>query len=104
MNLHSAVKGKKRLVTKEPNLGLKDQSICFTGAVPGFTRSQLERLCKKHKAVFQKGVTSTTTLVVKGDSKYGEGRTTVKEQKARDRGVKIISAKEFLTRIGKIGP
>ncbi|MCR9222894.1 MAG: BRCT domain-containing protein [Hyphomonas sp.] len=70
---------------------LKGKYICFTGAVEGFTRADLEQMATEYGFTFMNSVTRATNLVVKGER---PGKT--KLDKAFNNGVRIISAEDFI--------
>lgn len=73
------------------------QSVCITGAVPGYTRVQLERKLRDLRAFPMKKVTSTTNLLV-ADAVLSQNNS--KYRDAVRLGVPIISPNEFLKAIG----
>ncbi|PIQ81607.1 MAG: DNA ligase (NAD(+)) LigA [Candidatus Omnitrophica bacterium CG11_big_fil_rev_8_21_14_0_20_64_10] len=74
---------------------LQGEIVVFTGELERYTRSKAQELVRRHGGRVGSGITKKTTLVVAG-SDAGS-----KAEKAGELGVKIISEKAFLKRIGE---
>jgi BRCT domain type II-containing protein len=74
---------------------LKGANICFTGALPGFTRAELEAMATEYGFNFHNTVTRATNILVAGEK---PGDTKVK--KARDLGIKVWTADDFIMMLG----
>ncbi|MDR2508513.1 MAG: hypothetical protein LBC50_00045 [Candidatus Ancillula sp.] len=73
------------------DLPLSSQVVVISGSIPGYNRYEARDLVESLGGVSTSSVTSKTTLLVADDSS-----TSSKVQKAKQLGVRIISADEFL--------
>lgn len=75
---------------------IRGANICFTGAVEGFTRAELQQLADEYGFNFQERVTKQTDILVKGEG-YGQTKILAAEKN----GVKIWSAEDFIVMISQ---
>ena len=75
------------------SMSLQGRKICFTGALEGFTRTELEEMAGEYKFRYDKSVKADTTDLVIGDPTQVNS---VKAQAARARGIKIWSGDDFI--------
>lgn len=72
--------------------GITGQRICVTGSVPGYTRTQVGDLIRRHGGVVSSSVSGQTDLLV-ADANSG---TNSKYREAVRRGIRIVSPEAFL--------